>query len=112
MKTRINHQIIEHEGKPIFVVVPYEEYLDLTENRDDEVTIPHAVVEKMLLEEKSLICAWREYRKLSQTEVAEQMGITQPAYSQMEKPDARLRRKTIERIAAALNVIPEQLTED
>lgn len=112
MKAHIDHQIIEHAGKPMFVVVPYEEYLDLTAQRGDEVTIPHAVVEKILLEEKSIICAWREHKKMSQSEVAEKMGITQPAYSQMEKPDARLRKKTLERIAVALGVMPGQLTED
>ena len=112
MKARTDHQIIEHGGKPVFVLVPYEEYLELTSARDEEVTIPHEVVEKLVLEKKSMICAWREHKKMSQAEVAEKMGITQPAYSQMEKPDARLRIKTLERIARALNVKPEQLSED
>ena len=85
MKTHIEHQIIEHGSKPMFVVVPYEEYLALIDRTDDEVAIPDEVVRKLVMEEKSLVCAWREYKKMSQSEVAQKMGITHPAYSQMER---------------------------
>jgi transcriptional regulator with XRE-family HTH domain len=42
--------------------------------------------------------------------MANRMGISQPAYSQMEKPSARLRLKTKIRIASALGISPKQLT--
>ena len=114
MTTHIDHQIIEHNGKPLFVIVPYEEYKKLTEDKhieseDKEVTFPHEVVEKSIIEDKGLIRAWREYKNISQEEMANRMGITQAAYSQMEKPKARLRIKTLEKIAAALEVDIEQL---
>lgn len=54
-------------------------------------------------------CAWREHLGLSQRTVAERMGVTQPAYAQMEAPDSKPRKNTRERIAAALGVLPEQL---
>ena len=41
--------------------------------------------------------------------MAKRLGITQAAYSQMEKPKARLRKTTLARIAAALGVDVEQL---
>ena len=104
----INHQIIEKDGKPIFVLVPYDEYLTMVE-LNEVVTIPQAVVEKHVLEEMSLIRAWREYLGLSQQEVAEKMGISQSAYSQMEKSEANLRKITVNKIARALGIVPEQL---
>lgn len=109
MNVPINHQIIEKNGKPLFVLVPYEEYLDFISEKELEPTIPHDVVELHILEEKSLIRAWREYKGLSQQEVAEKMGVSQAAYSQMEKPDARLRKSTLAKIAEALELQPEQL---
>ena len=74
------------------------------------ITIPHDVVERHILEEVSLIRAWREYKRLSQQDVAEKTKISQSAYSQMEKPDANLRQSTITRLASALEILPEQLT--
>ena len=74
-------------------------------------TIPHGVVELHILESKTPIRAWREYKGLSQKEVAERMNISQSAYSQMEKDDARLRPATLQKIAAALEISPEQLRD-
>lgn len=100
------------DGKPLFAVVPYDEYLELVMNsRDREITIPHAVVGANVIDGKSLVRAWREYKKITQAQMAKKLGITQAAYSQMEKPDAKLRRTTLEKIAAAMGILTEQLTE-
>ena len=37
------------------------------------------------------------------------MNVTQAAYSQMEKPDAKLRKPTLKKIAKALEVEIDQL---
>ena len=108
MNALINHQIIEKDGQPLFVLVPYEEYQSMIA-QDLNITIPHDVVERHILEEVSLIRAWREYKRLSQQDVAKKMGISQSAYSQMEKSDANLRQSTLTRLAAALEIMPEQL---
>jgi DNA-binding XRE family transcriptional regulator len=97
----------ESDGRPLFVLVPYEEYL--TTVAHEKATIPHEVVERHILDGVSLVRAWREYQGLSQQETAERIGVSQSAYSQMEKPDAHLRRATLQKIAEALNVLPEQL---
>jgi ribosome-binding protein aMBF1 (putative translation factor) len=104
----INHQIIEKDGKPLFVLVPYDEYLTLVE-REETITVPQGVVEKHILENMSLIRAWREHLGLAQQEVAQKMGVSQSAYSQMEKAEANLRQATINKIARALGILPEQL---
>lgn len=99
------------DGKPLFAVVPYDEYLELVNSRDREITIPHAVVGANVIDGKSMVRAWREYKKITQAQMAKKLGITQAAYSQMEKPDAKLRRTTLEKIAAAMGILTEQLTE-
>ena len=107
MTERINHQIIEKNGVPLFVLVPYDEYI--SNYQDEEVYFPHEVVELHAIEGKSIIRAWREFKKLSQKEVADRIKISQSAYSQMEKPNARLRKSTLEKIAQALQIDINQL---
>ncbi len=104
MNIPTNHHIITHEGKPVAVVVPYDEYLQVF---DDDVTIPHEVVMRSI--DVSLTRAWREFLGLSQAEVAGRMGITQPAYQQMEEKDAKPRLATMKKIAAALGIDVRQI---
>jgi len=111
MNIHTDHQIIEHGGHPVFVLVPYEEYLELTGEAADEVTIPLEVSKIATLEDKSLIRAWREYLDLTQEQVAARAGVSRAAYSQMEARDARPRRATLGKIAQALGVRVEQLAD-
>lgn len=74
-------------------------------------SIPLGVSRIATLEDKSLIRAWREHLGLTQEEVASRMGVTRAAYTQMEAADAKPRRATLVKIATALGVIVEQLTE-
>ena len=37
------YQVIKHEGKPLFVLVPYDEFLKFM-GQEEEPTIPHEVV--------------------------------------------------------------------
>jgi hypothetical protein len=55
MGAPIKHQIIEKDGKPLFVLVSYEQYIKTTQRleRDDETTIPRKVVELSVLGNKS-----------------------------------------------------------
>jgi len=55
-----------------------------------------------------LVRAWREYLKLTQAE-ADRMGISQAALSQMEAGGKRLRKATLEKMAAAMDIRIEQL---
>lgn len=81
------------------------------ENPDTEVYLPHEVVGMNGLEGKNLVRAWREYKGMTQKEVATRMGVSQSAYAQMEKPGANLRLVTRRKIAKALEVEPEQIRE-
>lgn len=112
MKEHIEHQVIQRDGKPLFVIVPYEEYKDLIDLYEKQVTIPHEVVRASVIDGKSRVRAWREYKKLSQKEMAEKLGISQSAYAQMEKPAAKPRLTTLRKIAAAMGIQVAQLTAD
>lgn len=113
MNVPIKHQIIEDGGHPLFVLVPYKEYLALVdENAGEDVSIPLAISRAANMEDKSLVRAWREYKGLSQAEVAKRLGVSRPAYAQMEEKGANLRATTVHRLAAALEVRWEQLQEE
>jgi DNA-binding XRE family transcriptional regulator len=109
MKEPIEHQIIQANGKPMFVIVPYEEYKALVALREKRFTIPHAVVRASVIDGKSRMRAWREYKKLSQKDIAERLGVSQSAYAQMEKPSVKPRMATLRKIAEALDIPVTQL---
>jgi len=116
---RLHPTILESDGKPAFVVLPYSEYLALTgvkskpSRRPPRVpadgTIPHEVVMLMSGNGWSIARAWREYLGVTQTDMAIRLGIRQPSYAAMEAPGANPRRSTRERIAAALGIQFDQI---
>jgi len=105
MNIPIRHQIIEDKGQPLYVLVPYAEYVaSLNREPGENTAIPLAVSKAANMEDKSLVRAWREYKGLSQAEMAERMSISRPAYAQLEAKDANLRATTVHRLAVALDV--------
>ena len=107
-------QIIQQNGEPAFAVIPWEEYQSLIENLaepdDSDVWFPHEVVGANIRGD-SLIKAWREYRGMTQEELALKAGIKQPALARLEKPDANPRTVTLKKLAAAMDLDIEQLIE-
>ena len=80
-------------------------------NGDEEATTPHDVVVIQVEKDCSLIKAWRLYRKKTQGDIAEALGIiTQSAYSQIENGD-KPHDSTLEKVAAVLDLGVGQLTE-
>ena len=59
----------------------------------------------------NLVKAWRTYLGMTQAEVAKKASITQAALSQMEKTDNELRTATLEKLADAMGLSVEQLTD-
>ena len=106
MNIPTNHQVIEHKGVPVAVVIPYTEYIA---KFNDEPTIPDGVARRVLIEKFSLIRAWREYLGLSQDEMSARMNMTQPAYQQIESKTTKPRPATLQKLAKALGVDERQL---
>jgi len=109
MSAPIKHQVIGPANEPQYVVVPYLDYLRMTGDAGDNALIPHEVVELHIIEGHSPLRAWRLFKKMTQTEVADKAGITQAAYSQIEKPDSKPHDSTLKKIARALGISAEQL---
>ena len=127
MSIHTNHQIVTHNGKPVAVVMPYEEYLELKKLEDaadhedilsdaeieavrnDPHTIPDEVVGMMLKNKFSIIRAWREYLGITQGDVAKAMHVSQPVYARMESGKVEPRIATLRRIAKALGIDAAQL---
>ncbi|MEI7866372.1 MAG: helix-turn-helix transcriptional regulator [Candidatus Methylumidiphilus sp.] len=99
--------ILGGDGKPAYVVVPYDDFIKLR-GAVRPGTIPNTVVGRHVMEGVSLLQAWREYLMLTQAEMAERMGITQAGYAQIESAK-RPRKATLEKASAALGITTEQL---
>lgn len=108
MNARTNFQtILGSDGKPAFVVVPYEQFRRMRGGFMPG-TVPNAVVNAIFDGPMSATRAWREYLRMTQTEVAARMGVSQAAYAQMEAAK-RPRKATLAKIASALGLEPKQL---
>ena len=121
-------QIIERNGKPEWAVLPYEVYLKLIEKaelledirdfdeinaaikRGEEELIPAEVI-NAILDGKSPIKVWREYRGLTQQRLADMIGISKPYLSQLETGKRTGTTEVLSTIADALNVSLEQVAE-
>ena len=119
-------QIIERDGKPEWAILPYEEYLQLIEQaelledirdfdeisaaieRGDEELIPTEVV-NAILDGKNPIKVWREYRGLTQQQLADIVRISKPYLSQIETGKRTGTTDVLSAIAKALDVSLEQV---
>jgi len=119
-------QIIERDGKPEWAILPYDEYLQLVEQaelledirdfdeisaaieRGDEELIPAEVV-NAILDGKNLVKVWREYRGLTQQQLADIVKISKPYLSQIETGKRTGTTDILSRIAKALDVSLEQI---
>lgn len=115
MSKHINYQTISQNGKPAFVVIPYDEFINILPKIEKKTScipnggIPNEVVRKMIYDDISRIRAWREYLGLTQKEVAKKMSITQAALSQIEAIDSKPRKATLLKLAKIFNVTIEVL---
>ena len=108
MNARTEFQIIVgHDGKPAFVVVPYDQFRRM-KGGFTHGTVPNEVVNLSFERGISPMAAWREHFNLTQAEVAARIGITQAAYAQMERVK-QPRKATVEKVAQALGLEAEQL---
>jgi DNA-binding XRE family transcriptional regulator len=114
-------QVIERNGKPEWAVIPYETYLQLIElaetledirdydatkaaiERGEEELIPSEVV-YAILDGDNPIKVWREYRGLTQQQLAEAAGISTPYLSQLETGKRAGRTEVLLAIARTLKV--------
>lgn len=121
-------QIIERDGKPEWAVLPYEDYLELIEQAElledirdfdrisaaiesgEEELIPSEVV-YAILDGENPVKVWREYRGLTQQQLADAVGISKPYLSQIETSKRKGKIEILSAIAEALAVSLEEIVE-
>ncbi len=77
---------------------------------NESILIPLGVAELNILKGFSLVKAWRLYLKKTQKEAALALGITQSAFSQIEKSNSN-HYETLCKIADCFGIQVEQLEE-
>ena len=116
MSVLTDYQIIEHNGAPAFVLVPYEQFNQLrpylSYNKSLRDTIPHEVVEANLLHDVPIIKAWREYLGFTQEQLAEKSGMKQSALARIESGTVTPRYSTLVKLATAMELSPELLNAE
>ena len=121
-----NVQVIEKDGKPEWAIIPYETYIKLVEEAEmlqdirdydtikaaiesgEEELIPSEVV-YAILDGENPIKVWREYRGLTQLQLAEAVGISASYLSQIETGKRAGSTEVLVAIAKALNVTLDDL---
>ena len=114
MTVHTEPQVITQNGKPAFAVIPWNEYLDLIRNPfatdESEVWFPNEVV-KANVRGDSLVKAWREYLRLTQTQLAAKAGMNQSSLARLESSNTRPRKTTLAKLAEAMGIEVEQLID-
>jgi len=115
------HKIIEQRGKR-FVLVPERTYDRMREELEDlddirafdrakakpKDFIPGEIVTRRV-DGENPVRIWREYRKLTQQQLADKAGISKPYLSQLETGARRASVSVIKRLAAALEADVDDL---
>jgi DNA-binding XRE family transcriptional regulator len=110
-------QIIESNGKPAFVVLPYEDWRkieSLMEDAEDnaalakfrsdhEETVPIAIVDALLAGDNP-VRVYRKHRGLTLAVLAHQSDIATPYLSQIETGKRRASTDVLKRLASVLGV--------
>ncbi len=115
-------QVIEKDGQPEWAILPYDAFLRLVEDaellrdirdydaakaglkRGEDELIPSAVV-YAILDGANPIKVWREYRGLTQRQLAQAAGISTPYLSQIEAGKRTGTTEVLTAIAQALRVM-------
>jgi DNA-binding XRE family transcriptional regulator len=113
MKVHIDYQTIDYQGNTAFVLVPWDDFKRIRPLLDSDKIrskgIPQTVVEAHVLRAMPMIRAWREHIGITQRELAARMSMSQAAVAKLEKPNAKPRRATLEKVAEALGISIENL---
>ncbi|MDB5971948.1 MAG: family transcriptional regulator [Hydrocarboniphaga sp.] len=118
-------QYIEEGGRRKFAVVPIKLWerlaqdaemqdevraYDAAKANDSGVRIPAEVMRREL-QTGSALLAWREYRDLTQNQLAAQAGISKPYLSQIETGKRKGAAATLKKLAAVLQVPMDVLAD-
>lgn len=119
-------QILEHDGRPAFAIMPAEEYQALLEALEDahdalrieefhrrllageEEVFPLDLVDRLLAGDNP-VRVLREYRGMTLQQVADACGVTNAHVSQVERGKRSMSTELLKKMAKALRVDVEML---
>lgn len=108
-------QIIEANGKPQYAVIPYRDYLRLVEAAEDaedaraideferklavgeEKLLPLDIVHRVVEGENPML-VWREYRGLTQAQLAGAVGVRQSYIAMLERQGSVTKLRAIAQV--------------
>lgn len=110
-------QMLEKDGKEAFAVLPIDEYRELVQRLEDledaqdlrsyrtnpDESYPSEVVNR-LLDGETPVKVWREYRRLTQGQLAEHTGVTVAHISQIESGKRECSVKLLRALTRVLEV--------
>ena len=123
MNSKQSVQFIEHNGHPEWAVIPYRDYLRLIKqessheelvgfykdlNTSKEEFLPELFANR-LIDGENAIRVWREYRRMTQTELANLAHISKAYLSQLENDQRKASSKVLAKLANLLNVMVDDL---
>jgi DNA-binding XRE family transcriptional regulator len=122
MSVQYIHQNGQKNGLAEYAVIPVKDYQVLLKKAEmldditdfdkavarDEETLPDVFVEQ-LLNAKSKIAVWRQYRGMSQEALSEAAGVAQAYISQIENGKRKAGLRALLAIAGALGVDVDDL---
>jgi len=101
---------IEVQAEMLQDISDYDQIVKAVETGEEE-TVP-AELAYALMEGKNPVKSWREYRSLSQKQLAELANISIPFLSQIESGKRKASTKIMVRLAKALRVLVDDLVTD
>jgi DNA-binding XRE family transcriptional regulator len=118
----MNVETVQKDGRA-FVLVPIEQYTQLIEDAEmlqdildfrtvkatEEERFPGEVVNRLILNDENPIKVHREYRGLTQAQLAETAGIARAYLAELEAGRKAGSIKTLKAIAAALSVDVDEI---
>jgi DNA-binding XRE family transcriptional regulator len=110
-------QYIENNGQRQYAVIPVDIYTELLEKAEmlddikafdlslanDEEQIPSEIVNR-LLDGENKLKVWREYRQMTQINLAKLANVSQPTIAQIETGQRTGTAEILKRLASSLNV--------
>ncbi len=121
MKTKNVHVLPGPNGAPLYVLMTYAQYKELTGKSTAKTgkapavkaatksrppaNVPSEVLKRIKQDNIAPMRAWREYLGLTQVQMANRLSVTQGAYALTEKRE-NPRPSTLAKIAKAMRITP------
>lgn len=98
--------ILDGNGQALFAILPWADYTKLVQQaaKNSEETMPFELTKRVIVDGENPIRVYREYRGISQSDLAKLAGISLGFLNRVEGNYVNASRKTLARLANAMNM--------